>query len=133
MENGQNTAQLGTENGAEGTKVPGPPLRRGRARSQLLTRDQLDGRTNAAKLFDRLVSEIENDLGGHDQLSCIERALVEAFVGATVTLHSINTKLALGQSIDVTEHAPSGQCHGAGCITIRIAAPRPRRNYAIRR
>jgi hypothetical protein len=50
---------------------------------QLLTREQLDGRTNAAKVFDRLVSDIEGDLGGHDQLSTIERALVEAFAGAT--------------------------------------------------
>jgi hypothetical protein len=50
---------------------------------QLLTREQLDGRTNAAKVFDGLVSDIEGDLGGHDQLSTIERALVEAFAGAT--------------------------------------------------
>ena len=33
-------------------------------RPQLFTRDQLDGRTNAAKVFDRLVVDIEGDLGG---------------------------------------------------------------------
>jgi hypothetical protein len=72
---------------------------------QLLTRDQLDGRTNAAKVFDRLVADIEVDLGGREQLSTIERALVEAFAGACVTLHHLNTKLALGETIDLGQHA----------------------------
>jgi hypothetical protein len=70
-----------------------------------LTRAQLDGRTNAAKVFDRLVVDIEGDLGGRDQLSTIERALVEAFAGACVTLHHLNTKLALGEEIDLSQHA----------------------------
>jgi hypothetical protein len=74
-------------------------------RPQLLTRDQLDGRTNAAKVFDRLVVDIEGDLGGRDQLSTIERALVEAFAGACVTLHHLNAKLALGEEIDLSQHA----------------------------
>src|SRR5215831_10590994 len=74
-------------------------------RPQLLTRDQLDGRTNAAKVFDRLVIDIEGDLGGRDQLSTIERALVEAFAGAAVTLQHLNTKLALGEEIDLAQHA----------------------------
>jgi len=34
---------------------------------------QLDGRTSAAKAFDRLVADIESDLGGSDRLSAIER------------------------------------------------------------
>ena len=50
-------------------------------RPQLLTRDQLDGRTNAAKRFDRLVGQIEVDLGGAEQLSTIERTLIEAPCG----------------------------------------------------
>src|SRR5215470_2412263 len=74
-------------------------------RPQLLTRDQLDGRTNAAKAFDRLVRDIEVDLGGPDQLSTIERALVEAFAGAAVTLQHLNTRLALGQEIDLGQYA----------------------------
>jgi hypothetical protein len=93
--------------------VPGCPAdvvvkrrrKRGRPKPQLLTRDQLDGRTNAAKLFDRLVTDIEADLGGHEQLSTIERALIEAFAGASVTLSHLNTQLALGQQIDLSQHA----------------------------
>jgi len=74
-------------------------------RPQLLTRDALDGRTNAAKHFDRLAADIESDLGGRDRLSTIERALVEAFCGAAVMLHSLNARMALGETIDLSEHA----------------------------
>ncbi len=79
-------------------------------------RSSLDGRTNAAKVFDRLVADIEADLAGRDQLSAIERQLVEAFAGAAVTLHHLNAQLALGQPIDVSQHA---QCVGA---MVRVAA-----------
>jgi hypothetical protein len=68
--------------------APAKRRNKGRIRPQLLTRAELDGRTNAAKLFDKLVVDIENDLGGRDQLSTIERVLVEGFVGAAVTLVS---------------------------------------------
>ena len=87
-----------------------------RPRPQLLTRDELDGRTNAAKYFDRLVSDIEADLAGRDQLSTIEHALVEAFAGACVSLQNLNTRLALGQQIDLSQHA---QCVSA---MVRVAS-----------
>ena len=51
---------------------------------------QFDGRTSAAKAFDRLVADIESDLGGSDRLSAVERALVEGFAGAAVTLQHLN-------------------------------------------
>jgi hypothetical protein len=82
------------------------PYKIGRiTKPQLLTRDQLDGRTNACKLFERLITDIENDLGGADRLSTIERALIEAFAGACVTMQNLNTRLALGEAIDLSEHA----------------------------
>jgi hypothetical protein len=74
-------------------------------RPQLLTRVQLDGRTSAAKAFDKLVAAIEADLGGRDQLSTIQLALIEAFAGAAVTLQHLNTRLALGQEIDLGQYA----------------------------
>jgi hypothetical protein len=95
------------------------PVRRRSKRAtkpQLLNRATLDGRTNAAKVFDRLVSDIEADLAGRDQLSAIERQLVEAFAGVAVTLQHLNTQLALGQQIDVSQHA---QCVGA---MVRVAS-----------
>ena len=64
-----------------------------------------NGRTSAAKAFD--VADIESDLGGSDRLSAIERALLEGFAGcrAAVTLQHLNTQLALGQPIDLSQHA----------------------------
>jgi hypothetical protein len=70
-----------------------------------LTRDVLDGRTNAAKLYDRLVIDIENDLGGRENLSTVERALIEAFAGASVTLNNLNVRLVQGEPIDLSQHA----------------------------
>jgi hypothetical protein len=68
-----------------------------KAKLQLPTRDDLDGRTNTAKAFDALVTTIEADLGGADQLSAIERSLIEGFAGATITLQGINYRIALGE------------------------------------
>jgi hypothetical protein len=76
-----------------------------RTRPQLLTRAELDGRTNAAKAIDRLVGNIEADLGGHDELSAIEVELVEAFAGSAVAMRNLNTRLALGEQIDLGEHS----------------------------
>jgi hypothetical protein len=42
----------------------------------------LDKATGAARFFDRMVREIENDLGGRRQLSRIEGELIRAFAGA---------------------------------------------------
>jgi hypothetical protein len=118
----QNTAGDTTESATTGPPE-GPTKRRHwpakahhRTRPQLLSREQLDGRTNAAKVFDRLVTDIEADMGGHDQLSTIEVALVEAFAGAAVTLNNLNTRLALGQEIDLSQHAQ------AVSAMVRVAA-----------
>jgi hypothetical protein len=74
-------------------------------RPQLLTRAQLDGRTSAAKALDKLVADIEADLGGRDQLSTIQLVLIEAFAGVAVMLQRLNTRLALGEEIDLGQHA----------------------------
>jgi hypothetical protein len=87
--------------------VSAPPRKKNsvkrRTKYQIPTRDDLDGRTNAARVFDRLYSEISSDLGG--DLTAVERSLVEGFVGATVVLQALNVKLAPGQEIDLSEHA----------------------------
>ena len=82
----------------------------------LPNRDNLDGRTHAAKAFDKLYGEIAQDLGGESELTAVERALIEGFCGATIVLQALNTQLALGKAIDLTEH-------GAVCSSlVRIAA-----------
>ena len=45
---------------------------------QLLHRSRLSQSFGAVKEFNALVASVETDLGGRDQLSAIERALVEA-------------------------------------------------------
>jgi hypothetical protein len=69
----------------------------------LPNRDNLDGRTHAARAFDKLYAAISSDLGG--DLTAVEQALVEGFCGATVVLQALNTSLALGKAVDLTEHA----------------------------
>jgi hypothetical protein len=61
----------------------------------------LDKATGAARFFDRMVREIENDLGGRRQLSRIEGELIRAFAGAATTLQYLNVQVALGESSDI--------------------------------
>ena len=105
-------SDVGREMSGDTAKVPlgnpptGPVKKKKSKRAtkpQLLTRAELDGRTNAAKAFDALVVAIENDLGGADQLTAIERSLVEGFAGATITLQNLNARMCLGQEIDITD------------------------------
>jgi hypothetical protein len=116
MDARSDTAQLKALRPANASAMPAHRRSKKATKPQLLTRASLDGRTNAAKAFSALVSAIESDLAGRDQLSTIERALIEAFAGAAVTLQHLNTKLALGQEIDLSQHA---QCVSA---MVRVAS-----------
>jgi len=87
---------------------PGKALSRRRHRASLprpFSRREIDGRSSAAKLFDGLTAAIEADLGGADQLSAIERNLIQAFAGAAVTLHHLNAQLMAGHEINLAQHA----------------------------
>jgi hypothetical protein len=90
---------------------PAKQLRLTRTRNgklRLLNRESLDRRTAVARVYDRLVTAIHTDLGGRDQLSAIELALIEAFAGASVVTDNINTRILAGAEIDnalITMHA----------------------------
>ena len=75
------------------------------AKTRLLTREHLDGRTVAARHFDQLAANICADLGGKDQLSAIELTLVEAYAGAGTILNDLNTRLLLGEKVDLEKHS----------------------------
>jgi hypothetical protein len=96
------TLGLRSSNGAE--VKPAKLSKRGRqtraGRNRLLDRESLDGRTIVAKVFDQLVAAIHADLGGRDQLTAIELALVEAFAGSSVALNHLNTRILTGAEID---------------------------------
>jgi hypothetical protein len=67
----------------------------------LITRQQLDGRTRAAHLYDLARDEIIKDLGGEDQLNGVQRQLVDAFVGASLVVQDMSTRAMFGEAIDV--------------------------------
>jgi hypothetical protein len=98
----------------------GLPKRKHRAtKAQLIDRRDLDGRSQAAKAFDQIVRAIEVDLGGHERLSTIQRALIEAFASATLTMNALNVRMALGQEIDPNAHAV------AVSAMVRVASKNP--------
>jgi hypothetical protein len=63
--------------------------------------------TGAARFFDKMVREIETDLGGRRQLSRIQGELIRAFAGAATTLQYLNVQVALGETgeIDLNGYA----------------------------
>jgi hypothetical protein len=78
----------------------------GHHKARMLTRSELDGRTTVAKQFDAIALGIAQDLGGEDQLSTIQKHLVEAFAGAAVVLNDINTRAMSGvEAIDLLAYS----------------------------
>lgn len=58
----------------------------------------LEQATGAARFFDKMVRDIETDLGGRRQLSRIQGELIRAFAGAATTLQYLNVQVALGET-----------------------------------
>lgn len=77
----------------------------GKGKLKLLTRSSLDGRSSARRQFDAIVNNIIADLGGQDNLSTVQVALVEAFAGAALTVQHNNARLLLGNAVDLMEHS----------------------------
>jgi hypothetical protein len=99
-------------------------------RLQLPSLSSLDQRTNAAREFARLVSAIEQDLGGRTELSNVELSLVQAFAGASVALQALNVRLIRDgeQGVDLGLLALLG---GALCrIGSRIGLQRRQRDIS---
>jgi hypothetical protein len=76
-------------------------------RPPLLSVRSLDLRSTARKAFDSLCAAVHADLGGASELSTIESALVEAFVGSVILLDGLNARLLLGDHIELSQHAHS--------------------------
>jgi hypothetical protein len=103
----RNAPQSASEPIRDASDLPTTYRNRRRGKMRLLSRENLDGRTAAARVFDRLVGEITADLGGADQLSAIEKALIQGFAGAAVAVQDVNARMALGQVIEVSDLAQS--------------------------
>ena len=67
----------------------------------------IDKTGGAARFFDRMVRQIEVDLGGRRHLTRIEGELVRAFAGAATTLQYLNHQVLLGETgeIDLSGYA----------------------------
>lgn len=83
-----------------------PAVRKHRASRKLhfLTRELLDGRTRARKIFDAIARGVASDLPA-DQLSTVQKHLIEAFAGAAVRVHDINARLLKGEEPDILTHS----------------------------
>jgi hypothetical protein len=75
------------------------------AKIRLLTRAPLDGRTKARRQFDAIAKGIAGDLGGEDQLSTVQRHLIEAFAGTCIHVHDLNARLLMGEKVDILAHS----------------------------
>jgi hypothetical protein len=90
---------------ADTTDLTAGNLPKGAGKLRLLTRDDLDHRTRAARLFDGIETGIASDLGGAETMTTVETHLAAAFAGAAVHIHHINARLLAGAAIDLNEHA----------------------------
>jgi hypothetical protein len=86
----------------------GSPKKRGRrpnkaTKPRPLTRDMLDSRTAAAKMWDTLAASIIADAGGESEITTVKRTLIDAFCGVAIRLNDLNTKGLLGQPVDLSQ------------------------------
>jgi hypothetical protein len=82
--------------------------RRPKKRRKSTPRDlALDKSSGAARFFQRMIRDIENDLGGRQRLTRIEGELIRAFAGAATTLQYLNLQIAIGElsEVDLTGYA----------------------------
>ena len=61
----------------------------------------IDKASGATRFFDRMVREIESDLGGRRELSRIETELIRGFAGAATTLQYLNHQVMLGEGSEI--------------------------------
>ena len=61
----------------------------------------LEQATGAARFFEKMVREIESDLGGRRQLSRIEGELIRAFCGAATQVQYLNHQVMLGEGSEI--------------------------------
>ena len=57
--------------------------------------------SNAGRFFDKMVRDIQTDLGGRQQVSRIEGELIRAFAGAATTLQYLNAQVLLGETSEI--------------------------------
>lgn len=92
-----NTAQIGHQ-----CTASAPPMAAGKFR--LLTLDQLDGRTAAAKRARELIEAIEADLGGGDRLSEGSRQLIQRAAVLGTFIESCEAQWLRGEEVALADY-----------------------------
>jgi hypothetical protein len=54
-------------------------------------------------MFESLYAAIAADIGGVDQVSAVQRELIEAFCGVAIRLNDLNTRGLAGQPVDLAD------------------------------
>jgi hypothetical protein len=65
----------------------------------------VDDRSPLARRFRDIVTQISVDQGGLDRMSETRLQLVRRFAGCCVLAENIESKMALGEPIDIAEHS----------------------------
>jgi hypothetical protein len=81
------------ENGSESTRIP-------RARTRLVSLDDLDGRTHAAKQAFELRDQLLSERGGPERLGAIKIALCESVALLTAMIVDAQARWLRGEPID---------------------------------
>jgi hypothetical protein len=79
------------------------PYKHAHAKPRPFTREQLDQRTVAFKVFENLVANVIQDAGGESEISAVMRELIEAFAGVAIRVRDLNTRGLAGQPVDLSE------------------------------
>ena len=80
--------------------MPPKAAPKGGGKVRLLTLDDLDGRTNAAKYVRETRDEVIGDLGGEGHLSTLERIAVDNVVLTAAMLRDAGVRWLIGQTVD---------------------------------
>jgi hypothetical protein len=87
---------------------PTTTMRQACARSRVTNGKSLlpgiDGRSAVARRYQDLIASLTSDAGGEGQLSEARRQLIRRFAAHAVLAENIETRLAMGETIDLAEH-----------------------------
>lgn len=87
--------KIGAGKGSDGA-------RKGASKVKLLTLDELDGRTTAAKRVRETRAEVIADLGGEANLSTMERIAVDNVAMLDAMLKDASARWLMGEALDVS-------------------------------
>jgi hypothetical protein len=65
----------------------------------------IDGRSVVARRYQDIIASLTSDAGGHGNISEARHQLIRRFAALAVLAENIEAKLAMGETIDLAQHA----------------------------